>query len=68
MEQFRDRRNGFASNVFSYVSVQKKERAIEVYQKKYDISSKEGGKAEADIKRHEDMKATMLVLVVGAFA
>ena len=41
---------------------------MEVYKKMYGIGSKEEGKTEADIRRHGDMEATMLVLIVGAFS
>ena len=41
---------------------------MEVFQKKYDIDSKEDGKAETDIRRHGGMETTLLVLVVGAFS
>ena len=49
-------------------SVSKRKKVMNVYQKKYDIGSKEEGKAKADIRRHGGMEATMLVLVVGTFS
>ena len=47
------------------VSVSKRKK---VYYKKYEIGSKEEGKAEADIRRYRGMEATMLVFVMGAFS